>query len=208
MAQQDQNGSGPDGPLAPASAGNRDTEWSSAALTKNEQALLDRQRQMEAIAERIGMTVSPLWLPTAERAREYAETNAGRSSLPGETDVQIASRVRMLSRDHLDHEGVVCAARDRICALIVERDDLLEALQLILPLAKGYAPDGQTDAARRTCRGSMTPDPIAQAEADLARAQAEFAAYLRDQFVADFTRAVTLHAMASVAERQHQREAA
>ena len=40
--------------------------------------------------------------------------------------------------------------------------DLLEALELILPLAKGYAPKNQTDSAKRTCRSW-----IASAEAAL-----------------------------------------
>lgn len=35
--------------------------------------------------------------------------------------------------------------------LIAAAPDLLEALVLILPLAKGYQPEGQTDTARRTC---------------------------------------------------------
>lgn len=32
-----------------------------------------------------------------------------------------------------------------------DRDDLLAALKLILPLAKGYAPKGQSKEARQTC---------------------------------------------------------
>lgn len=35
--------------------------------------------------------------------------------------------------------------------LYASAPDLLEALTLILPLAKGYRPEGQTDTARRTC---------------------------------------------------------
>ncbi|MGV3580029.1 hypothetical protein [Brevundimonas sp.] len=46
--------------------------------------------------------------------------------------------------------------------------ELVEALQLILPLAKGYAPEGQTTTAKRTCASW-----IEAAEAALARTGAE-----------------------------------
>ncbi len=35
--------------------------------------------------------------------------------------------------------------------LIAAAPDVLEALELILPLARGYRPAGQTDTAKRTC---------------------------------------------------------
>ena len=36
--------------------------------------------------------------------------------------------------------------------LMAAAPDLLRALNLVLPLAKGYAPVGQTDTAKATCR--------------------------------------------------------
>lgn len=43
-------------------------------------------------------------------------------------------------------------AQDRANArLIAAAPELLEALRLILPLAKGYRPEGQTATARATC---------------------------------------------------------
>ena len=52
--------------------------------------------------------------------------------------------------------------------LIAAAPTLYEALVLILPLAKGYAPDGQSDCAKKTCRAW-----IEAAEAALARARGE-----------------------------------
>lgn len=46
-----------------------------------------------------------------------------------------------------------------------QRDELLNALNLILPLAKGYAPAGQTPEAKRTCNAW-----ISAAEAAIAKA--------------------------------------
>ena len=57
------------------------------------------------------------------------------------------------------------AMADEIDRLKAINTDLLKALELILPLAKGYAPKGQTDAAKRTCRSWIT-----EAEAAVDRA--------------------------------------
>ena len=48
--------------------------------------------------------------------------------------------------------------------------ELLDAIQLILPLAKGYAPAGQTDTAKRTCRSwiEAAEEAVAKADAILA----------------------------------------
>jgi len=42
--------------------------------------------------------------------------------------------------------------REANARLIVAAEELLDVLRLILPLAKGYAPTGQTDEARKTCQ--------------------------------------------------------
>lgn len=49
--------------------------------------------------------------------------------------------------------------------LMAAAPDLLKALKLILPLAKGYSPRGQSERARATCSGW-----IEAAEAALAKA--------------------------------------
>lgn len=51
-------------------------------------------------------------------------------------------------------------------AVIEAAPDLLAALHLIIPLARGYAPEGQTPTARATCDAW-----IAAAEAVLAKAE-------------------------------------
>lgn len=43
---------------------------------------------------------------------------------PQLTDRQMASKVRMLMRTDLEHEAVICGARDRIMALVKEKDAL------------------------------------------------------------------------------------
>jgi len=87
-----------------------------------------------AMARRMGATVSDAadaqpW--SADMVEGYAEKHGQRSDLLGHQhlpDIQIAGAVRMLMRNDLDHEAVVCAARDRICALHVEKAALAEAL--------------------------------------------------------------------------------
>jgi hypothetical protein len=67
---------------------------------------------------------------TAYAAHHSDRSRIGWAHLP---DVQISSAVRMLMRDDLDHEAVVCAARDRICALHVEKAALAsEVLRVTL----------------------------------------------------------------------------
>lgn len=53
----------------------------------------------------------------------------------------------------------------RLNTLEASAADLLEALLLILPLAKGYAPEGQSLTARQTCNSWITAaeDAIAKA---------------------------------------------
>ena len=45
------------------------------------------------------------------------------------TDTQVASAVRMLLRDQLNHEAVCLVARDRIVSLATERDQLKARLE-------------------------------------------------------------------------------
>lgn len=46
-------------------------------------------------------------------------------SCPNLSDKEVASRVRMLSRNDLDHEHVCLMARDRIMALSKEKEELI-----------------------------------------------------------------------------------
>lgn len=50
--------------------------------------------------------------------------------------------------------------------LILAAPDLLDAIKLVLPLAKGYRPDGQTETARKTCDSwiSVAEEIVAKAE--------------------------------------------
>lgn len=48
------------------------------------------------------------------------------------TDSEVATKVRMLMRDDLNHEGVICAARDRIAILSRDVHELTFALQTLL----------------------------------------------------------------------------
>lgn len=88
-----------------------------------------RNESLAELAARLGMRVSQRWEASDEDQAQYANDHACRRMMSGDTDIQIASRVRMLMRDDLDHEAVVCVARDRLCALAVEKADLLEALK-------------------------------------------------------------------------------
>lgn len=104
----------------------------------------DEADTLTAMAKRMGMTVSDVadakpWPPEAVAA--YAEKHGRRSDPIGYQhlpDVQVASAVRMLMRNDLDHEGVVCAARDRICALHVEKAALLSAAQAVVKARADY----------------------------------------------------------------------
>lgn len=45
---------------------------------------------------------------------------------PQYSDNEIAGMVRMLSRNDMDHEAILCAARDRIMALVKEKQTLAD----------------------------------------------------------------------------------
>lgn len=90
------------------------------------------QAELNRIAASLGMKVSQAWNGSSAEQKAYAEKHAqtGRMFMADQSDVQIASRVRMLYREDLDHEAIVTAARDRICALVVERDALLASIDV------------------------------------------------------------------------------
>ena len=69
-------------------------------------------------------------------------------SYPHLTDEQMAGKIRMLFRDSLDHEGVVCGARDRIMALAKAFDQQKEALDRIRTRIAGewYDPAGDLES--------------------------------------------------------------
>lgn len=64
-------------------------------------------------------------------------------SRPEWSDVEVASKVRMLTRNQLDHEAVCTLARDRIMALHKEKTDLARR---VLALTEVLA---ETEAALR-----------------------------------------------------------
>ncbi len=61
-------------------------------------------------------------------------------SYPDLSDFHMAGKVRMLMRSDLDHEGVVCGARDRIMCLSKERANLVVAFnEMARCLSEGKA---------------------------------------------------------------------
>lgn len=103
-----------------------------------------------ALARKMGATVSELadaapW--DAATCARYVERHADKARMMGAQwpDAQVASAVRMLVREDLDHESVVCLARDRIVALIAERELLLQTLKATRTLVAEGAADGFTD---------------------------------------------------------------
>lgn len=58
---------------------------------------------------------------------------------PQLSDVEMAGKVRMLTRSDMDHEAVVCAARDRILHLSQMQDRLVKVLGDVV----GNAPNGR-----------------------------------------------------------------
>lgn len=71
-------------------------------------------------------------------------------SYPDLSDFHMAGKVRMLMRSDLDHEGVVCGARDRIMCLSKEKAYLTaEAERLRALLSESQ--DMHLSALRRNC---------------------------------------------------------
>lgn len=60
------------------------------------------------------------------------------AAYPWLSDVEIAGEVRMLTRNDIAHEAIVCAARDRILHLSEEAERLRQSLQQI---ADAHLPD-------------------------------------------------------------------
>jgi hypothetical protein len=88
-------------------------------------------------------------------------------------DEDLAGKVRMLMRGDLEHEAVVCAARDRIMALVKAHDAnaaLIEQLTGALRFIIAFYEPGQTH---------LDTNAWKQAEAGGRRALAAGEAYLR-----------------------------
>lgn len=85
---------------------------------------------MNAIADAVARENRP-HMPDPAEQQAYAEQHGDRSKVGWKelSDVQIASRVRMLMRDDWTHEAVCTATRDRICCLVLEKQALVEALE-------------------------------------------------------------------------------
>lgn len=123
---------------------------------------------LRILANQMGVGLSDLpdaqpW--SAGAVSSYAERHGNRSAPVGYAhlpDVQIASAVRMLMRDNLDHESVVCAARDRICALHVEKSEMLAALKALIECDDARKGDLQ-QLYERACQ--LARAAIAKAEA-------------------------------------------
>ena len=96
--------------------------------------------------------------PAGHTQGEWSVTSDGHYVSPAADPAKI---VALIFRPDTDSE----AERHANARLIAAVPDLLEALQLILPLAKGYAPEGQSLTARRTCNEWVTAaeDAIAKA---------------------------------------------
>ena len=92
-------------------------------------------------------------------------------AVPHERLEYLAEDLHLLGMGHKAAKVVangLTAYRDAVAlrAVLSQRADLLEAIRLILPLAKGYNPDNQSDTARATCRSW-----IEHAEAAIAKAE-------------------------------------
>lgn len=85
----------------------------------------------------------------AERQR-YAERHGDRSQIGWKelSDVQVASRGRMLMRDDWTHEAVCTAVRDRICCLVIEKQALIAALASFVDGDSGDDIDERYENAR------------------------------------------------------------
>lgn len=126
--------------------------------TEDPDGLLEKARQVQDV--RAGRVVAPeSFLTEARRigeemaARRMAYTGGPKyfahnghvreAALPWLSDVEMAGKVRMLMRDDLAHEMMVCAARDRILHLsqTLEREqhDLCETLRAVLHF---FGPEG------------------------------------------------------------------
>jgi hypothetical protein len=90
-------------------------------------------------------------------------------------DVEVASRVRMLMRDQIDHEAICVTARDRIMWLSQEVERLSEALKAIRQYGSdtlsGRSPDDgpddrkwQRDAVREMTRRARAALPERRAD--------------------------------------------
>ena len=118
-----------------------------------------------------------LFFAGTTRAEDHTTGVLTRGDMPADPDYGLTENeiaaARMLNALS-DQDDKLTAGGDRLREAMADEidrlkainTDLLKALELILPLAKGYAPKGQTDAAKRTCRSwiASAEDAIAKAE--------------------------------------------
>lgn len=71
------------------------------------------------------------------------------------TDEQVASAVRMLMRDQLDHEVICVLARDRIRSLASERDHFRKALDEIRVEAMASGTDSGNSKIQRMAEAAL-----------------------------------------------------
>lgn len=93
------------------------------------------------------------------QAKELLRFEVGDPSVLGITDAKEHPSIYRYDVRDIDHPDA---------RLIVSAPELLQALELVLPLAKGYRPPKQSDSARLSCRRW-----IETAEAAIARATPE-----------------------------------
>lgn len=93
-------------------------------------------------------------------------------SYPDLSDFHMAGKVRMLMRSDLDHEGVVCGARDRIMSLSKEKADLTTEIERLRSGIKRLSDEEEL------CAEATGNDPFSMVylAAKLAKAEAEIKA--------------------------------
>lgn len=65
------------------------------------------------------------------RVFDWLHNKNRKIGMPDVSDEDLAGRVRMLMRNDLDHEMIVCAARDRIMCLVKEKRELAERVKTL-----------------------------------------------------------------------------
>lgn len=128
----------------------------------------EQLHQHRATLARLGMTYTEPFGPTdmsdaavKKRMREVAAKAVEVPSIFNEqNDFDLGNQVRMLTRHDSGHEGVVCAARDRIFQLSLKVAALTHALEMVR--------DADDDCKRDGEGGALPIPPIARATVDKA----------------------------------------